>query len=64
MRVAGFPLGAPGAGGAARTGYRSKKWVIAYDTSSARRRRKLAKLLKGYGLRVQWCVFEGELRGV
>lgn len=37
--------------------------MIAYDTRSACRRRKLAKLLKGYGLRVQWSVFECELRG-
>ncbi len=40
------------------TAYCSKKWMIAYDTPSACRRRKLAKLRKGYGLRVQWCVFE------
>ena len=46
------------------TAYCSKKWMIAYDTPSACRRRKLAKLLKGYGLRVQCCVFECELRGV
>lgn len=43
--------------------YRSQIWVIAYDTPSDRRRRKLAKLLEGYGLRVQWSVFECELRG-
>jgi CRISPR-associated protein Cas2 len=45
------------------TAYRSQIWVIAYDTPSDRRRRKLAKLLEGYGLRVQWSVFECELRG-
>ena len=45
------------------TTYRSQIWVIAYDTPSDRRRRKFAKLLKGYGLRVQWSVFECELRG-
>jgi CRISPR-associated protein Cas2 len=45
------------------TTYRSQIWVIAYDTPSDRRRRKLAKLLEGYGLRVQWSVFECELRG-
>jgi CRISPR-associated protein Cas2 len=45
------------------TTYRSHIWVIAYDTPSDRRRRKFAKLLKGYGLRVQWIVFECELRG-
>lgn len=38
-------------------------WVIAYDTPSDRRRRKFAKLLEGYGVRVQWSVFECELRG-
>jgi CRISPR-associated protein Cas2 len=37
-------------------------WVIAYDSPSNRRRRKLAKLLEGYGVRVQWSVFECELR--
>ena len=37
--------------------------MIAYDTPSERRRRKFAKFLKGYGLRVQWSVFECELRG-
>lgn len=37
-------------------------WVIAYDTPSGRRRRKLAELLMGYGQRVQWSVFECRLR--
>jgi CRISPR-associated protein Cas2 len=37
--------------------------VTADYTPSDRRRRKLAKLLGGYGLRVQWSVFECELRG-
>jgi CRISPR-associated protein Cas2 len=37
-------------------------WVIAYDSPSNRWRRKLAKLLEGYGVRVQWSVFECELR--
>jgi len=41
---------------------RSQLWVIAYDTPSNRRRRKFAQLLEGYGLRVQWSVFECELR--
>ena len=45
------------------TGSQSQIWVIAYDTPSNRRRRKLAKLLEGHGLRVQWSVFECELRG-
>jgi len=42
--------------------YRSQLWVIAYDTPSNRRRRKFAQLLEGYGIRVQWSVFECELR--
>ena len=33
-------------------------WVIAYDTPCNKRRRKLAKLLKGYGERLQRSVFE------
>lgn len=41
---------------------RLQVWVIAYDTPSSRRRRKLAKLLEGYGMRVQWSVFECQLR--
>lgn len=41
---------------------RQQVWVIAYDSPSNRRRRKVAKLLEGYGLRVQWSVFECHLR--
>jgi len=37
-------------------------WVIAYDTPCNNRRRKFAKLLEGYGVRVQWSVFECRLR--
>ncbi len=37
-------------------------WVIAYDSPSNKRRRKLARLLEGYGLRLQWSVFECRLR--
>jgi CRISPR-associated protein Cas2 len=37
--------------------------VTAYVTPSNRCRGKLAKLLGGYGLRVQWSVYECELRG-
>jgi CRISPR-associated protein Cas2 len=37
--------------------------VTAYDTPSDRRRRKLTKLLGVYCLRVQWSVFECEMRG-
>lgn len=44
------------------TATRSQLWVIAYDTPSHRRRRKFAQLLEGYGMRVQWSVFECELR--
>ena len=38
------------------TASRSQIWVIAYDSPSDKRRRKLAKLLEGHGLRVQWSV--------
>lgn len=41
---------------------REQLWVIAYDSPSDKRRRKLAKLLEGYGVRVQWSVFECRLR--
>jgi CRISPR-associated protein Cas2 len=37
-------------------------WVIAYDSPSNKRRRKMAKLLEGYGVRMQWSVFECRLR--
>ena len=37
-------------------------WVIAYDSPCNKRRRKLAKLLEGYGERLQWSVFECRLR--
>jgi len=37
-------------------------WVIAYDSPSSKRRRKLAKLLEGYGERLQWSVFECRLQ--
>ena len=33
-------------------------WVVAYDSPNNKRRRKLAKLLEGYGERLQWSVFE------
>lgn len=39
-----------------------KLWVIAYDSPSNKRRRKLARLLEGHGVRVQWSVFECRLR--
>jgi CRISPR-associated protein Cas2 len=37
-------------------------WIVAYDTPSSKRRRKLASLLEGYGQRVQWSVFECRLQ--
>lgn len=37
-------------------------WIVAYDTPSAKRRRKLSILLEGYGRRVQWSVFECRLQ--
>ncbi len=37
-------------------------WVIAYNSPSNKRRRKLAKLLEGYGERLQWSVFECHLQ--
>ncbi|MFM7269083.1 MAG: CRISPR-associated endonuclease Cas2 [Cyanobium sp.] len=37
-------------------------WLIAYDSPSNKRRRKLAKLLEGYGERLQWSVFECRLQ--
>jgi CRISPR-associated protein Cas2 len=37
-------------------------WVIAYDSPSDKRRRKMAKLLEGYGERLQWSVFECRLQ--
>jgi CRISPR-associated endonuclease Cas2 len=36
-------------------------WLIAYDTPSASRRRKLSALLAGCGFRVQGSVFLAEL---
>lgn len=37
-------------------------WIIAYDSPSDRRRRRFAKLLEGYGQRLQWSVFECRLQ--
>ena len=37
------------------------RYIIAYDVQSNRMRRKLAKLLEGYGERMQLSVFEAEL---
>jgi CRISPR-associated protein Cas2 len=41
---------------------REQLWVIAYDSPCDKRRRKLAKLLQGYGERLQWSVFECRLQ--
>ena len=38
-----------------------QRCVVAYDSPSNKRRRKLAKLLEGYGERLQWSVFECRL---
>ena len=35
--------------------------VISYDISNDKRRNKIAKLLEGYGYRVQYSVFECDL---
>lgn len=35
--------------------------VISYDVSDDRRRRKVAKIMEGYGYRVQYSVFECDL---
>lgn len=37
-------------------------WVIAYDIPSNKRRRKFAKVLEGYGIRLQKSVFECRLQ--
>ncbi|AGY60305.1 CRISPR-associated endonuclease Cas2 [Gloeobacter kilaueensis] len=36
-------------------------WVVAYDIPVTKRRNKIAKLLEGYGKRVQYSVFECDL---
>lgn len=35
--------------------------VVSYDISNDKRRRKVAKILEGYGYRVQYSVFECDL---
>jgi CRISPR-associated protein Cas2 len=37
-------------------------WVVAYDSPNNKRRRKVAKLLEGYGERLQRSVFECRLQ--
>jgi CRISPR-associated endonuclease Cas2 len=36
-------------------------YLVTYDVSCNRRRRKVSDLLEGYGKRVQWSVFECQL---
>ena len=38
-------------------------YVISYDIPDDRRRNQLAKVLKGFGTRVQYSVFEAHLNG-
>lgn len=40
---------------------RPSRWVVAYDCPCDKRRRRIAVLLEGYGVRVQESVFECEL---
>lgn len=35
--------------------------IVSYDVSDDRRRRKVAKIMEGYGYRVQYSVFECDL---
>ena len=35
--------------------------VVSYDISDDKRRRKVAKIMEGYGFRVQYSVFECDL---
>jgi CRISPR-associated protein Cas2 len=37
------------------------RWVISYDISNDKRRRKVVKILEGVGFRVQYSVFECDL---
>jgi CRISPR-associated protein Cas2 len=36
-------------------------WIVSYDIPNDRRRRKVSKVLEGFGRRVQYSVFECEL---
>lgn len=38
------------------------RWVIAYDVACDRRRERVARLLEACGERVQYSVFEAEMR--
>lgn len=37
-------------------------YIVSYDVSLTKLRNKIAKLLEGYGMRVQYSVFECELK--
>ena len=37
-------------------------YIVSYDISVTKLRNKIAKLLEGYGMRVQYSVFECELK--
>ena len=41
-----------------KAGDKKRMYVISYDISEDKRRNKVAKLLEGYGRRVQYSVFE------
>ncbi len=41
----------------------SRLWIIAYDISDDRVRYRVRNILKSYGVRVQYSVFECELSG-
>ena len=38
-------------------------WIVSYDIPSDKRRKKVAKILEGYGRRAQYSVFECEITG-
>ena len=44
-------------------GARRSRYVVAYDIPDDRRRSRVAKVLEGYGARVQYSVFECPLNG-
>lgn len=43
------------------TGGKRMIYVVSYDIADDKMRRKLAKLLEGYGVRIQYSVFECQL---
>ena len=38
-------------------------WIVCYDIADDRRRRKVVKIMEGYGRRAQYSVFECEING-